>query len=111
MDLDESFNRAKFELICDDDVFSKLTECIDEALEDAGLDSENITHIVMVGDYYYCHIPIVKKYLVDYFDRDIIVSQPVNPNEIIAIGASIICDKLSNGISITDNIQIHEKKK
>ena len=108
VDLDESITRPKFEFICDDDVFSHLLDCIDLALEDAGLTPDDITNIVMVGDY--CHVPLVKQNLVDYFDGRIKVFRGVNPEHIIAIGASIICNKLSNGFAFTDSIRILKKQ-
>ena len=61
--------------------------------------------LILSGDSYY--IPNFKRTLYDYFGRRIKVSEPDNPEHIIAIGASIICDKLSNGFALTDSIQIH----
>ena len=99
-DLDETLSRAKLEFICDDDIFSKLTECVDKAIEDAGIDQEDITHIILVGGSSY--IPIVRQTIAEYFENRITPLNAVAPDTAIAVGAAILCDKMVKGLAFND---------
>ena len=98
-DLAETLRRAEMELICDD-IFSKLTDCIDTAIEEAHITPDDITHIILVGGS--SHIPLVNSTVSEYFDNRIKPLAAVNPDEAIALGAAILCDKMENGLAFND---------
>jgi molecular chaperone DnaK (HSP70) len=92
IDFYEKLTRNDFEFLCSD-ILDKITEPIDKALNDANLEKEDIDNIIMVGGS--SCIPAVKATLKDYFDKEPLVA--VNPDEAVAHGAAIICDKSING--------------
>ena len=96
-DLIEKITRTQFEYLCND-IIDKLTDPITKALEDAGLKEEEINHIILVGGS--SAIPFVKEAITDYFDDKIEPLKAVDPNESVALGAVIVCDRISNNIII-----------
>ena len=88
--LDETLHRAALELLCDD-IFSKITECIDSAIEDACISQDEITQIILLGGS--SNIPMVRKTIRDYFEDRIVPLSVVSPETAIAVGAVILCDK------------------
>ena len=99
-DLDESITRSNFEYLCTD-IIDNLTNPIDIALEDAGLEVDDIDHIILVGGS--SAIPFVYEKIKDHFNE----KEPLkatDPNESVALGALIVCDKiLNNGIKYGDS--------
>ena len=99
--LDETITRAQFEFLCDD-IFSKLTDCIDIALADAdNLSANDITHIILVGGSSY--IPKVRSTISEYFEDRIQPLNAVSPETAIAVGAAILCDKKVKGHEISES--------
>ena len=92
--LNETLTRAQFEFLCED-IFSKLTDCIDIALEDALISRDDITHIILVGGSSY--IPQVRVIVSEYFEDRIRPLNAVSPETAIAVGAAILCDKKVKG--------------
>ena len=103
-DLNEKLTRQKLEFLCDE-IFDKITEPIDIALEDAsakrGGEDIQIDNIIMVGGS--SKIPYVIKTVADYFDNKIKPLTTVDPSEAVALGAAIICSKYSNKKIINGN--------
>jgi heat shock protein 5 len=108
-DLNEKITRARFNFICDDSIFSKITDPIDEALEEAHLSAEDIDQIILVGGS--SHIPAVNDAVTEYFDGRIKPLTAVNVDEAVAIGATIICHKANSGKVILDESEFNEKIK
>ena len=98
-DLDEKLTRECFEYICND-IIDQLTDPIDIALAEAELDIDEINHIILVGGS--SAIPFVSKRVSEYLGKQPLKAS--DPNESVACGAAIVCDKISNNeISFGEN--------
>ena len=91
LDIDMTITRSNFEFICNE-ILYKLTDPIETALDEANLETDDITHLIMVGGS--SHIPIVSKTVSDFFDDRLKPLSAVNPDEAIALGAAIFCQRL-----------------
>ncbi len=76
--------RAKFESLIEDLVEKTITK-IDEVLKDSGLSKSEIKEVVMVGGS--TRVPLVQEKVKAYFGKEL--NKSVNPDEVVAIGASI----------------------
>jgi molecular chaperone DnaK len=76
--------RAKLESICAD-LIAKLEGPCRTALKDAGLSPSDIDEVILVGGM--TRMPIVQKKVQDIFGK--VPNRGVNPDEVVAIGASI----------------------
>ncbi len=76
--------RAKFESLIEDLVEKTITK-IDEVLKESGLSKGEIKEIVMVGGS--TRVPMVQEKVKAYFGKEL--NKSVNPDEVVAIGASI----------------------
>ena len=79
-----TLTRAKFEQLCDDLIQATLEPCRN-AMRDAGLDKSQIDEVILVGGS--TRIPAIQKIVEDFFGKT--PSKGVNPDEVVAIGASI----------------------
>ena len=87
-----TITRAEFEELCKD-IFDKLIEPLDHAIEDAkSKDISKIDEIILVGGS--SKIPKVKEILENKFGENIPVNNFINPDEIVAYGAALCCEKL-----------------
>jgi L1 cell adhesion molecule like protein len=84
-DMSMKITRAKFEDLCSD-FFQKTLLPLDQALKDANLSKTDIDEIVLVGGS--TRIPKIQELLSNYFNGKEL-NKSVNPDEIVAIGASI----------------------
>ena len=80
----KTLTRAKFEQICDN-LFQRSIEPCRIALRDAGLQASDIDEVLLVGGS--TRIPKVQQLVKDFFDKE--PNKSVNPDEVVAIGASI----------------------
>ena len=85
--------RAKFEQLAYDLVQRTLKPC-QEALKDAGLSKGDIDEIIMVGGS--TRIPAIQKAVEEFFGKK--PNKSVNPDEVVAIGASIQGGVLSGDV-------------
>ncbi len=76
--------RAKFEQLVDDLVQATIGPC-KEALKDAGLSAADIDEVILVGGS--TRIPAIQNIVKDFFNKE--PHKGVNPDEVVAIGASI----------------------
>lgn len=76
--------RAKFEQLVDDLVQATIGPC-KTALKDAGLSSADIDEVILVGGS--TRIPAIQTVVKEFFGKD--PHKGVNPDEVVAIGASI----------------------
>ena len=76
--------RAKFEQLVDDLVQATIGPC-KEALKDAGLSAADVDEVILVGGS--TRIPAIQNIVKDFFGKD--PHKGVNPDEVVAIGASI----------------------
>ena len=76
--------RAKFEALIDD-LVEKTISKIDEVLKESGLSKSEIKEVVMVGGS--TRVPLVQERVKAYFGKEL--NKSVNPDEVVAIGASI----------------------
>ncbi|MCC6816617.1 MAG: molecular chaperone DnaK [Saprospiraceae bacterium] len=76
--------RAKFEQLSDQLIQRTLKPC-EAALKDAGLNKSDIDEIIMVGGS--TRIPKIQQIVEDFFGKK--PNRGVNPDEVVAIGASI----------------------
>ncbi len=81
----KKLTRAKFEAMIDD-LLQETLKHIDTALNDAGLSKDEINEIVMVGGS--TRIPKVQELVSNYFNGKKL-NKSVNPDEVVALGASI----------------------
>ena len=79
-----TLTRAKFEAICDDLIKACIAPCR-QALSDAGLSASDIDEVILVGGS--SRIPAVQAEVEQFFGRK--PSKGVNPDEVVAVGASI----------------------
>ena len=80
----KTLTRAKFEGLCDD-LFRRSIEPCRKALEDAKLSASQIDEVLLVGGS--TRIPKVQQLVKEFFGKE--PNKSVNPDEVVAIGASI----------------------
>lgn len=80
----KTLTRAKFEQLCDN-LFQRSIEPCRQALKDAGLNASDIDEVLLVGGS--TRIPKVQKLVKEFFGKE--PNRSVNPDEVVAIGASI----------------------
>ncbi|MCB0693136.1 MAG: molecular chaperone DnaK [Lewinellaceae bacterium] len=86
--------RAKFEQLADELVKRTLTPC-QKALDDAGLNKNEIDEIILVGGS--TRIPRIQQAVEEFFGKK--PSKGVNPDEVVAVGAAIQGGVLSGDVS------------
>ncbi len=69
----------------------KTMQCCKNALADAGLEIKDIDEVIMVGGS--TRIPFIKKAVAAFFKRE--VHDEMNPDEVVALGASVQADILA----------------
>ena len=79
-----TLTRAKFEQLSDRLIQATIEPCR-KALHDAGLQPKDIDEVILVGGS--TRIPAIQKIVQDFFGKA--PSKNVNPDEVVAIGASI----------------------
>ena len=80
----KTLSRAKFEALCHDLIQACLEPCR-KALSDAGLSPKDIDEVILVGGS--SRIPAVQQVVENLFGKT--PSKGVNPDEVVAVGASI----------------------
>ena len=79
-----TLSRAKFEQLADDLIKRTIAPC-DSALKNAGLKTSDIDEVILVGGS--TRIPAIQEAVKKFFGKE--PSKGVNPDEVVAIGASI----------------------
>jgi molecular chaperone DnaK len=79
-----TLTRAKFEQLCDNLIRATIAPC-EKALRDAGLAAKDINEVILVGGS--TRIPAIQAEVEKFFGK--VPSKGVNPDEVVAIGASI----------------------
>ena len=79
-----SLSRAKFEQLADD-LVKRSMKPVEQALNDAGLSTSEIDEVILVGGS--TRIPKIQEEVEKFFGKK--PSKGVNPDEVVAIGASI----------------------
>ena len=77
-------SRAKLESLVED-LVTRSMEPVKQALKDAGLNPSEVNEIILVGAQ--TRMPMVQKVVADYFGKE--PRKDVNPDEAVAVGASI----------------------
>ncbi len=85
--------RAKFEQLSDDLVQRTLAPCR-EAIKDAGIDTSEIDEVILVGGS--TRIPKIQEAVEGFFGKK--PNRGVNPDEVVAVGASIQGGVLSGDV-------------
>jgi molecular chaperone DnaK len=67
------------------DLIEKSFPFIDQALEDAKLEPENIDEVILVGGQ--TRMPLIRSMIADFFRKE--PKEKINPDEIVAMGAAI----------------------
>ena len=80
----KTLTRAKFEQLANGLIQACLEPCR-KAMQDAGLSNSDIDEVILVGGS--SRIPAVQKLVEDFFGK--VPSKGVNPDEVVAVGASI----------------------
>ena len=80
----KTLTRAKFEQLCGN-LFQRSIEPCRQALKDAGLNASDIDEVLLVGGS--TRIPKVQELVKEFFGKE--PNRSVNPDEVVAIGASI----------------------
>lgn len=80
----KTLTRAKFEQLCED-LFQRTIVPCRKALEDAHLSASQIDEVLLVGGS--SRIPKVQELVKEFFGKE--PNKSVNPDEVVAIGASI----------------------
>lgn len=94
-----TISRSRFEDLCSD-LFQKTINLVGKALEDAGMTTEEIDEIVLVGGS--SRIPMVQDLLSEYFQGKAL-NKRINPDECVAYGAAVQAAMLKNDPSILIN--------
>ena len=89
----QKISRAQFEKLSDSLIERTLKPC-QEALNDAGLNKSEIDEIILVGGS--TRIPRIQQAVEDFFGKK--PSKGVNPDEVVAVGASIQGGVLSGDV-------------
>ena len=76
--------RAEFERLADSLIQACKVPC-QKAMQDAGLTNSDIDEVILVGGS--SRIPAVQKLVADFFGKE--PSKGVNPDEVVAVGASV----------------------
>ena len=79
-----TLTRAKFEQLADNLIQACKVPC-QKAMQDAGLSNSDIDEVILVGGS--SRIPAIQKLVEDFFGK--VPSKGVNPDEVVAVGASI----------------------
>ena len=80
----KTLTRAEFERLADSLIQACKVPC-QKAMQDAGLTNSDIDEVILVGGS--SRIPAVQKLVADFFGKE--PSKGVNPDEVVAVGASI----------------------
>ena len=80
----KTLTRAKFEALCDS-LFQRSIEPCRKALQDAHLSTSDIDEVLLVGGS--TRIPKIQELVKSFFGKE--PNKSVNPDEVVAIGASI----------------------
>ncbi len=80
----KTLTRAEFERLADSLIQACKTPCLN-AMKDAGLSNSDINEVILVGGS--SRIPAVQKLVASIFGKE--PSKGVNPDEVVAVGASI----------------------
>lgn len=80
----KTLTRAKFEQLADSLIQACKVPC-QKAMQDAGLSNSDIDEVILVGGS--SRIPAIQKLVEDFFGKA--PSKGVNPDEVVAVGASI----------------------
>ena len=91
--LDLKLSRSKFEQLSDSLVSRTIAPC-QEALNDAGLSKSDIDEVILVGGS--TRIPRIQQAVEEFFGKK--PSKGVNPDEVVAVGASIQGGVLSGDV-------------
>jgi molecular chaperone DnaK len=86
-------SKAKFEQLADSLIKRTLKPC-EDALRDAGLSKSNIDEVILVGGS--TRIPAIQQAVEDFFGKK--PNRSVNPDEVVALGASIQGGVLSGDV-------------
>ena len=89
-DINKIITRKEFEEVCQP-LFEKLKVCLDEALMYAHLKKGDINQIILVGGS--TRIPKVKELIQNYFPK-CKINNEINPEEVLAYGATIYAEKI-----------------
>ena len=82
--LNMKFSRAKLESICED-LFARLVAPCETCLKDSGISKADINEVILVGGM--TRMPKVQQKVREIFGKE--PSKGVNPDEVVAVGASI----------------------
>ena len=80
----KTLTRSKFEQLCSD-LVKRSMEPVKKAIEDAGIDKNEINEVILVGGS--TRIPIIQSEVEKFFGKK--PSKGVNPDEVVAVGAAI----------------------
>ncbi len=95
-DISISFSRNELnELIFP--IIQKTINITKDTIKDAEIDLSKVSGIVLVGGT--TRIPMIKDQLLEHIDPTIKIYDDINPDEIVAIGAAIQAENLSQGSS------------
>ncbi|HSM04087.1 MAG TPA: molecular chaperone DnaK [Longimicrobiales bacterium] len=82
--LNLTLSRSKFEQLCED-LINRTIPPMEKALKDAGLTQADIDEVILVGGS--TRIPKIQEVVKGFFEKD--PHKGVNPDEVVAVGASI----------------------
>lgn len=88
--LSRSLSRPEMEAAVDEIVARTLEPCR-QALKDAGLETQNIEEVVLVGGS--TRMPLVRQRVAEFFGRTPLTD--IDPDEVVALGAAVQADTLS----------------
>lgn len=97
----KTLSRATFEQMISD-IVRRTMAPVEEVLKSAKLDKSEIDEIILVGGS--TRIPLVQKTVEDFFGKQ--ANKSVNPDEVVAAGASIQASLLSGDNSVADGKDI-----
>lgn len=103
-DLQLRISRAKFEELCKEK-FQEMIKPIEKVLKISELQKKDIDEILLVG----CstRIPKIEKDLLEFFGNNVQICKSINPDEVVAYGASLQA-AISMNVEIMDDVLIND---
>lgn len=98
-DLSCNITRVKFESLCNEK-FKEMIKPVEDALKFSGLKKDDINEIVLVGGS--TRIPKIEEKLKEFFGEKVKFCKSINPDEVVAYGATLQAAISMNAESLTD---------
>ena len=98
-------SRQEFVTICQP-LFQRILDPVEAALLDAQVEKDEINDIVMVGGT--SRMPQLRPMLNEFFGREMLYSDGIDPEQVVASGATILAGILAPHSTVKPDIVLHD---